>query len=353
MADPKISIEEAYEVFNKPGAVESLPSKNQGFVKSLLSSKAKYGKNTLKQQHWIRVYAEKVVQDAPSHEMIVSLVVGDTHAPQAPAAPSTIMVGDALYAMLKKAEDYVFAKGGKKRPQIKFSKSPQTPRVAFKIAGKTSKYKGQIMVTSGGAYGQSMFFGRIDQGTFHPAPKASPEIIAFVKQFAAEPHKMGSAYGLATMHCCFCSKAIDTVDSKAMGYGPVCASKFGLPWGKKATKEAGANIGSGFAVKAATKPSKWIEMDDAVEQMQKLAKATGTTVGSVQGFAKAVAATGLSEPIEEEEAPVFASQPDLVAEAAQASPSTPQDFGFTCETCMDTGKDLTPEGQLVDCGSCK
>jgi len=389
MADPKISIEEAYEVFKNPAAMDAIPFKSQGFVKSLLAGKAKYGTNSPKQQHWVRVYAEKAQSVINPGNVVLTPLANALKdvVSTPPAPPLNHIVGTALYEMLKKAEDFVFAKGGKKRPQIKFKpseKSPNTPRVGFKIAGKASKFKGQVMITSGGAYGQSHYYGRIEDGVYHPAPKASTEIQAFVVEFAKDPTKMGTAYGLSTMHCCFCAKAIDTVDSKAMGYGPVCASKFDLPWGKKATKAAGVTIpadatfqpaGTGTFFSPTTKqnvvevanpdsfkveasPSKWIEMGDAVEQMQKLAKATGTAVTGVQGFAKAVAATGLTEPIEAEEAPAVIVGIDLAAEAAEAiEMATPepvaQDFGFTCEVCMDTGKDLTPEGMLVDCGGCK
>jgi hypothetical protein len=374
--DPKITIEEAYEVFKNPAAIDSIPFKSQGFVKSLLAGKAKYGSNSPKQQHWVRVYAEqaqKAINPAG-----INVTVGGAKAAPVPQVLSAIIVGEQLYGMLKKAEDFVFAKGGKKRPQIKFKPSelsPNTPEIGFKIAGASSKFKNQVMVTSGGQYGQSHYYGRIESGIYHPAPKATPAVIEFVVGFAQEPHKMGSAYGLATFHCCYCGKGIDTVDSKVMGYGPVCASKFGLPWGKKATKAAGIvghshnptikkgayTVGVDLAapVKYASKPSKWIEMNDAVQQMEKLAKATGTpAVTSVQGFSKAVAATGLSEPFEEEEVSLFPNQPDLAAEATQAiemaaPPVVAQDFGFTCEVCMDTGKDITPEGMLVDCGGCK
>lgn len=41
-------------------------------------------------------------------------------------------------------------------------------------------------------------------------------------------------FGQLVGRCCFCSKAIDTPESTQAGYGPVCASKYGLPWGKVA-----------------------------------------------------------------------------------------------------------------------
>jgi hypothetical protein len=39
-------------------------------------------------------------------------------------------------------------------------------------------------------------------------------------------------FGQLVGRCCFCSKAIDTPESTQAGYGPVCASRYGLPWGK-------------------------------------------------------------------------------------------------------------------------
>lgn len=40
-----------------------------------------------------------------------------------------------------------------------------------------------------------------------------------------------AAFGHMFERCCFCSAAIDTPESVAVGYGPICATKHGLPWG--------------------------------------------------------------------------------------------------------------------------
>lgn len=45
-----------------------------------------------------------------------------------------------------------------------------------------------------------------------------------------------AAYGKMHERCCFCAKALsDDEDGRSvdMGYGPVCAEKYGLPWGTK------------------------------------------------------------------------------------------------------------------------
>ncbi len=49
--------------------------------------------------------------------------------------------------------------------------------------------------------------------------------------FNADPHKAGRLEGHATGRCCFCSIKLTTAESVHHGYGPICAERFGLPWG--------------------------------------------------------------------------------------------------------------------------
>lgn len=37
--------------------------------------------------------------------------------------------------------------------------------------------------------------------------------------------------GRRLVNCCFCGQKLDTNASKSAGYGPICASNYGLPWG--------------------------------------------------------------------------------------------------------------------------
>jgi len=43
--------------------------------------------------------------------------------------------------------------------------------------------------------------------------------------------EQAAAFGHMTEQCVFCSHPIDTPESVEVGYGPVCASRRGLPWG--------------------------------------------------------------------------------------------------------------------------
>lgn len=42
-----------------------------------------------------------------------------------------------------------------------------------------------------------------------------------------------AAYGRATDHCVFCGHGLEDERSTTVGYGPVCADNYGLPWGAK------------------------------------------------------------------------------------------------------------------------
>lgn len=54
---------------------------------------------------------------------------------------------------------------------------------------------------------------------------------AKLADFDKDPHKAGAVEGHATGACCFCSRYLTTAASVKAGYGPICAERFGLPWG--------------------------------------------------------------------------------------------------------------------------
>jgi hypothetical protein len=46
-------------------------------------------------------------------------------------------------------------------------------------------------------------------------------------------------------YCCFCGRQLETKESLAVGYGPICAGKWGLPWGDSSVEEPTLDIGLG------------------------------------------------------------------------------------------------------------
>lgn len=49
-----------------------------------------------------------------------------------------------------------------------------------------------------------------------------------------DPVSFCDVHGKVTHVCCFCAAQLSTKESTERGYGPVCASRFGLPWGDRA-----------------------------------------------------------------------------------------------------------------------
>lgn len=89
------------------------------------------------------------------------------------------------------------------------------------------------MVTDGEPFGFNKYFGRIDErGTFHTTPAASGSVINLVGRLGADPVTVAGEYGRLTGNCCFCGLKLTDARSTAVGYGPVCADKFGLAWGE-------------------------------------------------------------------------------------------------------------------------
>jgi hypothetical protein len=57
-----------------------------------------------------------------------------------------------------------------------------------------------------------------------------PGIAEAVAKFSGDLEKGARAHGRATGHCCFCRRALQNPVSLHVGYGPICADTFGLPW---------------------------------------------------------------------------------------------------------------------------
>jgi hypothetical protein len=108
--------------------------------------------------------------------------------------------------------------------------------VCFALTGDKSKYgSGHVHVTSSHRYGDSTWYGRIDpDGGWHPARDIPERIsshlsemqISGVTTFLAE---LGREQG----YCLFCGRELNTPESLSVGYGPICAAHFGLPWGDR------------------------------------------------------------------------------------------------------------------------
>ena len=119
----------------------------------------------------------------------------------------------------------------------------QTPAgqpVKLALAGKNSKTPGYVQVSDGGPWGANTWFGRVSptgewekSNTSKSDPVVARVIENLLKAMAADPAGTASAHGKLTGRCCFCNKGLEDEKSTSVGYGPVCAKNYGLPWGHK------------------------------------------------------------------------------------------------------------------------
>lgn len=185
--------------------VSDLGPRDQSFALDLITKGKKYGLSE-KQLYWVNVLLKKVTDpkvEVPAEKVDVSGII----------------------SLLTKAGERL------KHPKVRLI-TESGLKVVLKIAGERSKYNGSVMVTDGGPFGANVYYGRISpEGDFVSSSKITDEVTTILKMFAADPAGTGAMIGKKFGHCCFCSRQLDTKESLAVGYGPVCADKYSLPWG--------------------------------------------------------------------------------------------------------------------------
>lgn len=195
-------------------AEDQLPARDHSFANDLIAGKygfEKRGYLSEGQMGWIGVLTDRAL----GLEVV----------------PETTLVGnlEGLVELFEQALEKA------KRPKIVLTSAGQ--KIKLSVAGPKSKYHGCIMITDGGPYGDNKWFGTVNpqSGEWIPSKSTTEDEITIIRRvlqaFANNPQKAAMTYGKAMHACCFCAKQLDTKESKFAGYGPVCADKFGLPWG--------------------------------------------------------------------------------------------------------------------------
>lgn len=123
------------------------------------------------------------------------------------------------------------AKQHLKWPKIRLQAGDGSP-VVLSLAGPNAKQPGTVNVTDGGKFGESVWYGRLGtDGEFYPGKDSTPSVAALLAHLATDPIGVAESYGKLTGNCCFCGQALTDPKSTAVGYGPICAGHYNLPWG--------------------------------------------------------------------------------------------------------------------------
>ncbi len=123
-------------------------------------------------------------------------------------------------------------------PAVRFALSTTARGLRLQMAAPGSHHAGQL-VAMGNNTGLRRVYGRMNaQGEYRARVGATQveqdihaETLGVIIQFAADPAGYSAAHGRQTGQCCYCGRGLTDARSVAVGYGPICADHFGLPWG--------------------------------------------------------------------------------------------------------------------------
>jgi len=183
--------------------LDRLNDSDRLFAESLLGARHP----SEKQLHWIGVLADRAteVQAEPERAVAVSYL--------------------PLVEFLDRASD-----SGLKFPKINLEDAGGNA-LRLTRAGSGSREPGSITLSEAG-YGTA-YYGRISRdGTYHKTRETKPWVIELLSTLSEHPEQIAKAHGQRTGNCCFCSRDLSDYRSVSMGYGPICAERWGLPWGE-------------------------------------------------------------------------------------------------------------------------
>jgi hypothetical protein len=188
-------------VFHKLGISD------QNFANSLIDGFDRYGRVSEKQLYWVNVLIQRANGAKP-------------------------MASTELVSVVEIKNLFAKASKSLKRMKVRL-KTTFNQNVVFTIAGERSKYAGQVMITDGGPFGDNKYFGKIDmEGNLLKTNQCDDNVLSLIKEFANDPAETAGKYGRLTGNCCFCMRGLEDERSVSVGYGPVCANHYGLPWGE-------------------------------------------------------------------------------------------------------------------------
>jgi len=189
----------------------ALAPNDREFAESLLASAGSARGLSPKQAHWVGVLAERAANPPKAGGVELGNVSG------------ILELFERAGATLKHPHIAATVLGVQPRPSV---------------SGPQSRAPGSITVTGHGSYEEREWLGRISTaGKFEPSRKLGSArvdaITAALEAFAADPAHHAAMHGHATGACCFCSRELSDARSVGVGYGPVCADRYGLPWGEQ------------------------------------------------------------------------------------------------------------------------
>lgn len=192
--------------------------RDQEFIRSLLAQFEDRGLSQ-KQEYWVGEMATRLRKRLNAQD----------------AQQSSQRVADSLAPIAKL---FATAQTHLKRPFVLISSDAGQLRLKVVTQGQNA---GCVYVYRDGPYEDRDYWGKVTQdGRYVPSREIGSEQTAVaeaLRLFAKDPAGAAARFGRSTGACCFCGKTLTDERSVAVGYGPICADHYGLPWGEGAVVE--------------------------------------------------------------------------------------------------------------------
>lgn len=158
----------------------------------------------------------------------LNVALAETRRTQAPKREEAVLDLTKLVAFFD-------AVSGIKAPKIRLQVDGEDIIVVRKT--ERSKYAGQLEVQGAEEWNENWqqmarhWYGRIDLDGNLTRGRGWTKVEATIKALTEDPAGTIAAYGKLTSRCSICGLPLSTPESLAVGYGPVCAKHYHLPWG--------------------------------------------------------------------------------------------------------------------------
>jgi hypothetical protein len=106
-----------------------------------------------------------------------------------------------------------------------------TPTLILRPAGSTSAQPGAVNLFVQRDHMAKEFVGRINRDGFLSGRRVDAQTTDFLTRLANDPAATAATFGIRTGRCVFCRQCLSDARSLAVGYGPICARNYALPWG--------------------------------------------------------------------------------------------------------------------------
>jgi hypothetical protein len=166
-------------------------------------------------------------------------------------APRPVVSLSGLVAFLKAARER-----GLKFPKTRFA-APGNGELLLSLAGDDSRNPGSVYVKLNGEY--------VGKVTREGAAYGVDALLPTLQAIEADPAAAGAAYGALTGRCSFCGLGLTDEGSVEVGYGPVCASRYGLPHKAKGSAKVVPVVN---VAPVADKVAAWVKVAEAAYDAQ-------------------------------------------------------------------------------------